>query len=996
MKFKLCLFVLILVAIVSMGYAVVQRTTPLTPSSVTVGVQGPETALSTADVSAPEYLKVPATSTVLQPRSQVGPTRDSGAMNELAGTFDRSAHRSFIAESGIPYVQGNRISFGETSRRTLDMPLCSLEVAPDTGNVSLFSGILPGDAYKVWIDPADCPNCAPNVYPFGIDSVCFIIVQEMDSPPDTVVIGVDIECSNLQPATPCNGPGAERCFAVYSIPLDTNATGGSRFLSVCLPLDTCRVDGPFFVGLWHLGHTLPDSVAFHPNVVFQDTLPQPVPCEAWTNLLGGWDSWENTWVGDPGIPIVEVFGECSDLGAGAIATCPVECADTLIGSPLAYYVTGVTAFWQYFDLDPADFPYHPTAIHFDLYYDTTGTTADTTEYLITYGCPSNGNICCVPSDILCAGTAQIIRSGTGDNLLVPISLNLDPLTCCLESDFFVGVIMTRHVGTTGGVSNYPKFLTSNRVTEQGIGNDIPSCYQWSFGTGGYTPYPSGSQLGWYSLDITATCGACPTAATACSPNFLDCTNATVLACNPNPQTLTNQSTIGGAMNANLYCCQDWWESGPEKVYSITIPANGSVNASVSNTGGQDLDIFLLSACDPGNTVACGDSVLNVAGLNAGTYYLVVDGFDGAEGGFTLTYTIPCATGLGCPTTLCGTGLNGNGTLLAWDGELLPNGNVAYLCQGTAVGGNDMVVKILDPACALVSTVDLGAGDLTRASRGVAYDNRDSSWWVCTFRFSSTSPGHLWHYNAAGTLIATFDSSFFAGQTGVYSFSGCTFDADNNHLWLICSSAARYVEMDVNNMAAPTIIQQGSMPIHAGAGYSAAGLDYDECNDRMFVSTFRGSPLTRGEVECWQDVNPGGVGGVTLLSYCSVSAGGITLNWGLARSATTNVINLPNLDATANTDHRVWTTTAPCAAVPPQAPTAVRCLRSGADIRVFWNAPTAGRYSIWKTTVKNNVFPADFTLESTVTVPAGIDQIYVDVGAFAPDAYLNYVIIQVCP
>lgn len=919
-----------------------------------------------------------------------------GELEQWSRTFDRSGYREFVASPLGSNYAAHRMSLTDSWRNPLDTPPCSLVAALDTGMISYYAGILPGDGYKIWVDPADCGGCA-TVYPYGIDSIRFSLVQDDGSPRDTVTIGIDIECARLTPNDPCNGPGTERCFAIWNIalPLDT-LNGFLSIYDVTLPLDSCRVDGPFFVGLFHLGHTVTDPSIFHPSVAFKDSLPPAVACEEWTNLSGAWDSWANTWQDpDPGIPMLTVYGECDDTGPGIITPCPLECGDQRISGPLAYYVSGTTAIWDYFVLSPEDFPYHPTQIDFDFYYDTTGTTNDTTDVLITYGCPNNGNICCVPSDIICAGIASIVRANGGDNQLQAVSLDLDPMTCCLNENFFVGIIITRHTGTA---LNIPKFLSSNRATEIANNNDIIPCQQWGY-SGSYVPFPSGSQIGWFDLSITGSCGSCPTAPTACTTQSINCANATPLACGPNQQVLANQTTIGGSSTVSQYCCAPWDESGPEKVYSIAVPQNGSIAAAVSNTGGQDLDIFVLSACDPENSVACSDSAVNLSGLTAGTYYIVVDGFDGAQGSFTLTFTIPCTGATGCPTAQCGTGLNGGGTILVWDGELLPNGNVAYLCQGTTVGGNDMVVKILNPSCALVSTVDIGGNSTTTVARGLAYDDRDGSWWTHTF----VAPKKLRHYSAAGTLLAEFDSLYFApNHVASYSVSGLAFDADNNHLWAIQSSLGRYIEFDVTNAATPAWRQTGTMPIHAGAGYSAAGLDYDECNDRLLVSTFRGSPLTRGEVECWQDNNPAGIGGVTLLTSCTVMAGGITQNWGLARSLIPNQLNLPNLDATANTDHRVWTTSPPCAGVPPIAPTQATIIRTGNDITVRWTAPAAGRYIVYKTNVKNNDgnpnggSDPDFTVEASVMVAAAGMASYTDVGAFAPDPYLNYVIVAACP
>lgn len=86
-------------------------------------------------------------------------------------------------------------------------------------------------------------------------------------------------------------------------------------------------------------------------------------------------------------------------------------------------------------------------------------------------------------------------------------------------------------------------------------------------------------------------------------------------------------------------------SGRDRVYSITLPVAGRIIAELT---GYDTVLYLRRVCDDSGTQrACNDddtppgdagSRITVT-LPAGTYFLFVDGYDGAEGDFTLDLLI---------------------------------------------------------------------------------------------------------------------------------------------------------------------------------------------------------------------------------------------------------------------------------------------------------------------------------------------------------------------
>jgi len=135
--------------------------------------------------------------------------------------------------------------------------------------------------------------------------------------------------------------------------------------------------------------------------------------------------------------------------------------------------------------------------------------------------------------------------------------------------------------------------------------------------------PAGSE-GPYTLRLT------------CRPR-LSCAGATRLEC----QQHVDSSTVGLPRRVDLYRCGDAQMSGPEAVYRFDNFFQ-QVVSFVLETAEPDLSIVLLSACDESECLDVdGDSISR--DLAPGTYYLVVDGADGAAAAYTLSAV--CGVGL---------------------------------------------------------------------------------------------------------------------------------------------------------------------------------------------------------------------------------------------------------------------------------------------------------------------------------------------------------------
>jgi len=90
-------------------------------------------------------------------------------------------------------------------------------------------------------------------------------------------------------------------------------------------------------------------------------------------------------------------------------------------------------------------------------------------------------------------------------------------------------------------------------------------------------------------------------------------------------------------NVNIYtsCRADWLESGPEAIYFIQLTDDLKINAQLFHETGIDLDLFLLDGPSPTDCLYAGDSTIADVLVSAGDYYLVVDGYQGSQGAYTL-------------------------------------------------------------------------------------------------------------------------------------------------------------------------------------------------------------------------------------------------------------------------------------------------------------------------------------------------------------------------
>ena len=134
---------------------------------------------------------------------------------------------------------------------------------------------------------------------------------------------------------------------------------------------------------------------------------------------------------------------------------------------------------------------------------------------------------------------------------------------------------------------------------------------------------TGERLSSFSNSVTGHAG------------ILDCSSSVSLYCS----NAYNGNTSSGVNNVSSYNCSSWTESGPEVVHEINVYNTGDLTATLSNLN-ADLDLFILGSCDNNDCLGSGDLSATYTITTPGLYYIVVDGYLGASGSYTLTITCP--------------------------------------------------------------------------------------------------------------------------------------------------------------------------------------------------------------------------------------------------------------------------------------------------------------------------------------------------------------------
>ena len=107
------------------------------------------------------------------------------------------------------------------------------------------------------------------------------------------------------------------------------------------------------------------------------------------------------------------------------------------------------------------------------------------------------------------------------------------------------------------------------------------------------------------------------------------------------------TTKDAPSQVSQYMCRpSWVETGPERVYSLYLRGPQPITVTLATEDPRlDLDLFLLEDLSPEACIAGGDSFLvsgqeQVPPTLEGLYFIVVDGFNGDAGAYTLNVECP--------------------------------------------------------------------------------------------------------------------------------------------------------------------------------------------------------------------------------------------------------------------------------------------------------------------------------------------------------------------
>ena len=126
-----------------------------------------------------------------------------------------------------------------------------------------------------------------------------------------------------------------------------------------------------------------------------------------------------------------------------------------------------------------------------------------------------------------------------------------------------------------------------------------------------------------------------------------CTAVTTLTCD---QQLSADTTDPGATNSiDEWGCTGWANTGPELAYEFSPPEDMDVTVSFqSMEEGQDLDLYVTAdsgiGCHSADCIAAGDNDATWSAYFGSTYYVLVDGYQGAAGSFVLDVDCTAVSG----------------------------------------------------------------------------------------------------------------------------------------------------------------------------------------------------------------------------------------------------------------------------------------------------------------------------------------------------------------
>ncbi|PID79137.1 hypothetical protein CSA17_03525 [bacterium DOLJORAL78_65_58] len=135
----------------------------------------------------------------------------------------------------------------------------------------------------------------------------------------------------------------------------------------------------------------------------------------------------------------------------------------------------------------------------------------------------------------------------------------------------------------------------------------------------------------------------------------DCTAVDTLSLTPGQRDTLSGDTTGGTSLIDRYPCAPWYEEGPEDIYRLDLDEAQEIRVVLMAYADRDFDLFLLGGCDTDSCLVGANLELS-AQLEAGTYYLIVDGAGRGSSSAEGPYSLELETRyLGLPPEICSGG-----------------------------------------------------------------------------------------------------------------------------------------------------------------------------------------------------------------------------------------------------------------------------------------------------------------------------------------------------
>lgn len=151
-----------------------------------------------------------------------------------------------------------------------------------------------------------------------------------------------------------------------------------------------------------------------------------------------------------------------------------------------------------------------------------------------------------------------------------------------------------------------------------------------------TETPTDSATPTFTPSVTSTVTPAPTSTP--TPQTLATELAIPAACGLGSNEYTAEGdTRSWPARVSRYSCRSGWpETGPEAIYFFSLSEKSDLAAQINYDGAlTDLDLFLLAGANPENCLTGEDAAIITSGLPAGSYYLVIDGYQDAAGPYHL-------------------------------------------------------------------------------------------------------------------------------------------------------------------------------------------------------------------------------------------------------------------------------------------------------------------------------------------------------------------------